>query len=130
MAKQKKIGIVVRPTRTEARTKAAKRPQPPVAIISEMTNSEIKRRTGFDDINMLLALLAIVCNGHFNMITKHVSALTWFEEWLLYFEFVWGRSLTRLCDATSTYKISRRDVTCILKQKLNIIVKARESWPA
>ena len=85
MAKQKKIGIVVRPTRTEARTKTAKRPQPPVAVISEMTNSEIKRRTGFDDINMLLAFLAIVCNGHFNMMTEHVSALTWFEEWLLYF---------------------------------------------
>ena len=48
--------------------------------------SEVKRRTGFQSLNHMLAVVIIVCNGdHDEMIYKKTK-LTWLEEWFFAFE--------------------------------------------
>ena len=56
---------------------------------------EIKRRTGFDDEKIMLAYIVVICNGDSEKMFSSKSRLTWFEEWFLYFEALWGRTWTR-----------------------------------
>ena len=42
---------------------------------------------------------AIVCNGDVMKMMETTSTLTWFEEWFLLFEMVWGKTLTQWVDA-------------------------------
>jgi len=62
-----------------------------------------------------------------DIISNRSSSLTWFEEWMLYFEYVYGRTRTRWIDYEAEYKENycRR----IFKSKLVIAVGARNRWP-
>ena len=60
---------------------------PPKVKPTTMTDKQVKRRTGFKDCQHLLAYIIIVCNGDFCRIRKRCGVLTWFEEWVLYFEW-------------------------------------------
>ena len=71
-----------------------------------MSASEVKRRTGFADLSMLLGYATVVCNGDIDLLTSPVTCLTWLEEWFLYFEWKWGKTIPRLCDAAAAYKCS------------------------
>jgi hypothetical protein len=44
------------------------------------------------DVLSLLASVVIVYNGDNEHIGTTSTALTWFEEWFFYLEFLWGRS--------------------------------------
>ncbi len=61
----------------------------------EVTNDEVKRRTGFPDLSGLLLYIFVVCNGDISLIMKQESSLTWFEEWFMHYEYKWGRTLNR-----------------------------------
>ena len=71
---------------------------PPKVKPSTMTDKEVKRRTGFRDLQHLLAYIVIVCNGDFCRIRTRCSVLTWFEEWVLYFEWSYGHTNVRVED--------------------------------
>ena len=105
-------------------------PTEPVVKPGFMSPKEIKRRTGFDDEKVLLSYIAIICNGDADTMFASRSQLTWFEEWLLYFEILWGRTWTRWEDLCSMYKISRKqDFYSIFDEKCSIALRARSSWP-
>jgi hypothetical protein len=60
----------------------------PVYDPRRMTDSEVKRLTGFPSLLLLLVYIVVICDGSIidqMMVTN--SSLTWFEEWVLYFEF-------------------------------------------
>ena len=91
---------------------------------------EISARTGFADVGLLLSFTLLVCNGDVAMMTKRVSELTWYEEWFMYYEYVWGRSITNRATSMAAFgvkdpKIVRR----VIMSKLRMVLHARKMWP-
>ena len=58
---------------------------PPVVDLN-ISDSEVKRRTGFESLHTMLVYIFIACNGDVAVVTKRNTSLTWFEEWFLHFE--------------------------------------------
>jgi hypothetical protein len=57
----------------------------------------------------MLSFVLIVNNGIMRLVIEcETAALTWFEEWFLYFEYMWGRTLSREVDAAVKYKVSKK----------------------
>lgn len=99
-----------------------------------MPDSEVKRRTGFPSEIALIAYIFVVCNGDIDIITKRETSLTWYEEWFLHFEYIWGKSLTRLVDleaspASGGYGIHQYYIEKIIHAKYEIEFCALLSWP-
>jgi hypothetical protein len=96
-----------------------------------MVASEIKRRTGFNSEEMLLAFVAVVCNGDASIIKESFSTLTWYEEWFLYFEVVWGRTLRRWEDVCSKdhYGLCSKQARILFDRRVLQVLQCRESWP-
>ena len=80
----------------------------------------------------MLAYIVIVCNSNVGLMTKTTSnILTWYKEWFFYLEFCWGRALIRWKDAESykNYGISHDRLIKVFDEKLQIVLRARKSWP-
>ncbi len=105
----------------------------PVVTFDELSNDneEVKRRTGFTSFEHLLSYIVILCNGDLDKMAEKITSLTWLEEWFFFFEFVWGRSITRWVDAAAEYKTNKkRDLlTLIFRTKLKHAKMCRSSWP-
>jgi hypothetical protein len=69
----------------------ATRSKNPSATPFGLTAAQVKARTGVRDFVMLLRFLLIVCDGDIELLVSRETTLTWFEEWFLYLEFVWGK---------------------------------------
>ena len=103
----------------------------PVVFVDEMecNAAEVKRRTGFSSLEHLLSYIIVLCDGDFHKMREKHSTLTWFEEWFFYFEFVWGRTIVRWVDATSTYRVNNKTLLAILNKKLKYAITCRSKWP-
>ena len=93
-----------------------------------MSDSEVKRRTGFPCEISLLTYIFAVCNGDIDIIKTRQTTLTWYEEWFLHFEFIWCKSLTRIVDVERTFGINRRFIENIIDAKYEIEWCALLSW--
>ena len=62
----------------------------PSIVYSTLTNAEVKRRTEFQTKSYLTGFIIIVCNADHDKMKKKITLLTWFKEWFLYFEVIWG----------------------------------------
>ena len=67
----------------------------PTVLYAELSDAEVKRRTGFESKVMMMAMIIISCNGDHDQMICTVTSLTWFEEWLMYYEILWGK--TTIC---------------------------------
>jgi len=101
----------------------------PSITLQSLRPQEIKRRTGFHDLQMLLSFVSVVCGGDMTNITKTTSILTWLEEWVLCFEFVWGRTIIRLQDYVSTYRCREKTLRGVLRRRMRQTLDARDRWP-
>ena len=103
----------------------------PSIFPNTLPDSEIKRRTGFTSEMSMLSFIMIVCNGEINIMRETASdVLTWYEEWLYYFEAVWGRTHTRWEDLAAMFKISDRKIgRKVFDSKTYLILRCRSSWP-
>jgi len=95
----------------------------------KISDEEVKRRTGFPSLSVLLTYIFVVCDGDMMSIMKRNTSLTWFEEWFLHFEYKWGRTLARLWDAAVVYGPIRRDIQRAIANKYTIERDARQRWP-
>ena len=79
----------------------------------------------------MLSFVMVVCNGDITKMIETVSErLTWFEEWVYYFEAVWGRTHTRWGDLAAMFKISdRKTAREIFDAKCYLVLCCRSSWP-
>ena len=102
---------------------------PPKFLPSTMKTKDVKRKTGFKDVETLLAYAIVVCNGDLNLLQNRCSILTWFEEWVLYFEWSYGYSNIRLQDLVGEWGIDKTYVTNIKDCKGALEVAALRSWP-
>ena len=92
-------------------------------------DSEVRRRTGFQNLDHLLAYTILLCNGDFEKMLDKKTRLTWFEEWIFFFEYEWGRTIGRWWDAEAAMKIGRQRLMIIFQNKLDMSKTCRDSWP-
>jgi hypothetical protein len=96
----------------------------------DISDNEVKRRTGFPNLTGLLSYIFVVCDGDVALMLKRESSLTWFEEWFMHFEYKWGRTLIRYWDATKVYGPKRGTLIKIVASKYQLESKTRMTWPA
>lgn len=94
-----------------------------------MSSREVKRRTGFKTKEMLLAYIAIINNADLiSMCTTETKHLTWFEEYFMFFENIWMRTLKRGIDVSAEYLISKTTKDKVFNAVLLTILTCRSSW--
>ena len=91
-------------------------------------DSEVKRQTGFPSEARLLAYVFILYNGDIKIIQERRSSLTWYEEWYSYFQFGWGRTLSRWIDLEKEYGLCSKVMRSIFRHKLFIARYAHSQW--
>ena len=79
----------------------------PTVVPNSLSKRQIKRRTGFKCETAMLKYMMVVCNGSFKIMTQTQSSLTWFEDWMIFFEMMWGKTHTRVEDFVTTYHIEK-----------------------
>jgi hypothetical protein len=96
-----------------------------------LNDKTVKEETGFRSLRALLMYVAVLGNGDaLRMTESTTTSLTWFEQWYLFFEMSYGRSLLRWCDAERKYDMDRSKLVAVFDSKLRLEVTARDSWPA
>jgi len=83
-----------------------------------ISDGEVKCRTGFISKFVLLAFVFIVCNGDTDLVMKRETSLTWFEEWILYFQWIWGCESTTRQSLAQQFKIDWRTAGRVVNSKL------------
>jgi hypothetical protein len=58
----------------------------------------MQRRTGFKDVGSLLSYAAVLCDDDLGQMTPTVFVMTWLEEWVFYFEMMYGGTTIRISD--------------------------------
>ncbi len=66
---------------------------------------------------------------NYKKMERNVTRLTWLEEWLFYFSYLYGRLHTRWKDWSKTWKMSIPTLQKVLKAKLKMVKEARDRWP-
>lgn len=88
------------------------------------TDSEIHRGTGFFSKKQMLAFIVIACNGNIDIIGKTNTSLTWYEEWIFYFEWMYHKSVSRWIDAKVIWgKCHNKRLNVVFREKLKIVRK-------
>ena len=101
----------------------------PKFTYQDLTDKEVQRCTGFKSKYLMLAYIILVCNGDHQKMTMTVTSLTWLEEWFLYFELLWGRTLERYVDAEKSIDKGSFTVMRIFYAKITLVLSCRMSWP-
>jgi len=102
---------------------------PPKVDPVTTTDGAIQQLTGFVSMFALLAFILVVCNGDVDVMLESCTELTWFEEWVLYFQCMWGRQNITEESLAFWYGISRRTAMRVLERKRSMVLAARERWP-
>jgi DDE superfamily endonuclease len=97
--------------------------------LHNLSSYVLRISTGFRSMESMVSFICIVCNGNINLMSTTSSSLTWLEEWMFYFERVYGRSVTRMVDCEVKYCISTKILRKIFNNKLAIVLAARRRWP-
>ena len=85
---------------------------------NDVTDNAIQLTTGFPSLTTMLGFMMIVSNGDIEKLTETTTTLTWFEEWLLYFEVIYGKSLPRWADVRIKYDLSNYSCRMSFDDKL------------
>ena len=86
----------------------------PVLTWDNMTDNEVHWRTGFGNLKLMLSVASVMSGGDFEKMTQTISKLAWLDEWVLYFEFFWHRSMRRWPDYAEAYKCRVKTVRDIV----------------
>ena len=77
---------------------------------------------------MFTTIIAI-CNRELENVSATVLALTWFEEWVLFFEVMTSKSVHRWEDSAKEFGIGENYLKRVFDFKLMKVMAARNSWP-
>jgi hypothetical protein len=97
--------------------------------MSDCTPKMINSLTGSIDLPGILEEVIVICGGDLNLIMKTQSYMTWFEEWLFFFVFMYGRQHVRWEDYCTTWKSRELTLRSILDTKLKLALESRDRWP-
>ncbi len=101
----------------------------PIFIVRDLMPKEVKRLTGFDDLKMMLSFASIVCGGDLTKMTRTNSMLTWLEEWVIYYQFIWSQTIVRYEDYEKQYRYREKSLRKAVKAKVDMVRVARSRWP-
>ena len=101
----------------------------PQITLEDLTHEEVERRTGFKSRDMMLAFIILVCNGDHDVMTTTKTELTWLEEWLLFLEWEWGRTITWWVDAANSIQMSTHVAQQVVDYRMTQVLICRKSWP-
>jgi hypothetical protein len=104
-------------TPTKVNIKSINKVQQSIFLMEMLTPKEIHQRTGFSDLSCMLSFASVICGGDIEIMTTTCSKLTWLEEWILYFEFMYGHSKNRWCDYASEYKLAEDNYRRVVRVK-------------
>jgi hypothetical protein len=74
----------------------------------DLTDDLITTTTGFPSVMMMMGFIILINNGNVQEIRHTETTLTWLEEYLVYFETVWGKNSTRWCDLEIRFRTSSK----------------------
>ena len=97
--------------------------------MTNLTGNEVHELTGFSDIFDVLSFSLIVCDGDVEILTCKNHKLTWMEEWVFYFEYVYRRTHIRMNDYSKQWGINRDIIQKNIRNKLSMNIKVRDLWP-
>jgi hypothetical protein len=102
----------------------------PRVLLSDMDDHIICQITGFPCLSAMICYVIFINRGEINQILdkKVTRTMTWFEEWLMVSERLWGRSLARWRDATLKYGVSQRQLADIFNAKIKLMKDMRSVW--
>jgi hypothetical protein len=102
----------------------------PKFILNKVDDNIINLNTGFPSLSAMLCYIIILYKGNVEEIINHRTSnkLTWFEEWLFFFERLWGRSISRWCDGGYRYGVSEKLLANIFDDKIRLILNTRHVW--
>ncbi|KAL9182228.1 hypothetical protein ACHAXT_012880 [Thalassiosira profunda] len=109
--------------------------QPPKVLLRDtetgqrIDEDEVKRRTGFDSLNTLLAYIILINNGDVDRIRRRHSPLTWFEEYFLFFEWKMNETTRRQKDVCANWGLDSHQVITLKDSMLAAEREAVLSWP-
>jgi hypothetical protein len=97
--------------------------------LEKLNDKKIKYQTGFPSLLTLFGYIAVVCKGDISTISTTSSTLTWFEEWYLFFEVVYGKTCARWIDASNKYNMCASTLRVVYDRKKDIVKLAMKEWP-
>ena len=97
--------------------------------INNCSDKYIKHHTGFKSLSCMMYFILVVCKGDVEIMMTTTTQLTYFEEWLLYFTIVWGRSCTRWFFVGERFCIGETTARRIFDVKQQMLLNIREDWP-
>jgi hypothetical protein len=59
---------------------------------------------------------------------KTTNKMTWFEEWLFFFERLWGRSIVPWSDGCYCYGVSEKLLANVFDDKVRFVWRTRHIW--
>jgi hypothetical protein len=75
----------------------------PVVDPCNITAKENERCSGLKDLELLLTYIMVIWNGDIDKVCMTTTSLTWFEEWIMYAKYIWGRTSTRWANLAASY---------------------------
>jgi hypothetical protein len=126
---QGKKRFITTPNKCKEKTKDELEGRTPQIKLNDMVPREVHRRTGFRDLGSLLSYAAVLCGGDLVQLTRTDSVMTWLEEWVFFFEMMYGRATIRIGDYAKAYKISVKPLRKVFRNKLKLGVECRKRWP-
>jgi hypothetical protein len=98
--------------------------------MESLDDAKLKYQTSFPLLLDILSFIAIACQGDINTISTSSSELTWFEEWYLFFETNYGRTMLRWMDEKFKFNMSCSTLRDVYDRKLEELIKNfRRQWP-
>ena len=116
-------------SRTKDNTNELSPSLPPVLTPTSLSLKEVKARTGFVDASCLIGFAVIVCDGDLLLLSKKISYLSWYEEWFIYFEYLYGRTVTSIYTTAILYNSNRKTIAKIISSKMALTIHCRNKWP-
>ena len=123
--------VRITPRSNEKTTRIFVKSQPPILHpqLDGSNDAKVKRTTGFPNEAMMIAFIISVCGGDAKLVMERRTSLTWYEEWYFFFEFEWGRTLTRWQDAKAKYGPEPKYLRSIYRHKIALLRRAHLLWP-
>jgi hypothetical protein len=102
----------------------------PRILLQDVDDKFIRDSTGFSSLSCFICYELMINKGEIDgVLTANKSrVLTWFEEWLMVSERIWGRSITRWSDAAHKYGISERQLADIFDSKIKQVLEMKAIW--
>jgi hypothetical protein len=102
----------------------------PKYLLNQMDDNIIHLNTGFPSVSAMLCYIIIINKGNTEDIInqKTTNKMTWFEEYLFFFECLWGRWIVRWSDGSYQYGVSEKLLATVFDDKVQLVLRTRHVW--